>query len=317
MEGPIPSSVRYVKNGEGGKWWKVAHARQQIHAGWAGVPEDMLRAGDFEAARHYLEKVGRESGQDAGAVTRDFNALRALIDQPSQHVWITFEDRRLWWCTVLDEIEASCEGSTKEHGHFWLKCERDWSDRSVDGERQLFMSELPGVVTTVAAGFRGTVCRPDGWQAILRVIRNEKEPHVLAARQAREAYERAVADLVSQLGFKDFELLTDLILARDGWVRIGSLGGAMADVDIEVENRSANEIAFVQVKSQANQTDLDWSVSRFQDQRDRYARMIFAVHSPQGTLNAPSELPVQIWTRNRIADLVVRLGLAAWLEKRV
>jgi hypothetical protein len=118
----------------------------------------------------------------------------------------------------------------KTMGTFWLTCEREWSDRSVDGKRQLFMSELPGVVTTVS-GFRGTVCRPEGWHAILRVIRNKEDVHALAVRQAREAYERATAELIGQLREKDFELLVDLILSRDGWARIGPLAGSMADID--------------------------------------------------------------------------------------
>jgi hypothetical protein len=308
----IPDSVRYVKNGEGGQWWKVARANEQIHAGWREVPDDLLRAGDFAAAKPYIEHTAK----DAGAATRDANALRALIDRPSQHVWITFEDGRMWWCTVRDQVETSAAGSTKDHGHFWLTCERGWSDHSVDGRRQLFMSELPGVVTTVS-GFRGTVCKPEGWQAILRIIRNEEDKHALAARQAREAYEHAVAELIGQLREKDFELLVDLILSRDGWARIGPLGGSTADVDAQVENRASNEVAFVQVKSKADQGVFEEYIERFQAQRDRYARMIFAVHKPQGPLTVPTGLPVQVWHRDRIADLVVRLGLGVWLEKRV
>jgi hypothetical protein len=84
-----------------------------------------------------------------------------------------------------------------------------------------------------------------------------------------------------------------------------------------VENRSADEIAFVQVKSRGNQAVLDDYVYRFENQRDRYARMIFAVHRIEGAVIAPSGIPVQIWDRERIADLVVRLGLADWLEGRV
>jgi len=178
------------------------------------------------------------------------------------------------------------------------------------------MSELPGVVTTVS-GFKGTVCRPEGWQAILRVIRNEEDGHAFAVRQTREAYERAIADLIGQLREKDFELLVDLILSRDGWARIGPLGGSTADIDTEVENRSSNEVALVHVKSKADQRVFNEYIERFQAQRDRYARMIFAVHTQQGALTAPIDQPVQLWHRDRIADLVVRLGLGAWLEKRV
>lgn len=57
-------------------------------------------------------------------------------------------------------------------------------------------------------------------------------------------------------------LLVDLILSRDGWARIGPLAGSMADIDTEVENRSSNEVAFVQVKSKADQGVLNEYIER-------------------------------------------------------
>lgn len=44
--------------------------------------------------------------------------------------------------------------------------------------------------------------------------------------------------------------------------------------------------------------------------------MIFAVHSPQARLETPPDEPIQIWAGEKIADLVVRLGLGEWLAKR-
>jgi hypothetical protein len=312
----LPASVRYVKNGPGGGWWKLARARNQVHAGWQEVPDQVLLAGDVEAARPFIEAYfnGKPGGQ--GAVTRDLNALRSLLDRPSRHVWVTFQDRRMWWCTVRDGVVTSDESSTDDHGHFWLTCDRPWSDRSVDGARQLFMSELPGIVTRVA-GYRATICEPEGWKEILRVIKNEDDPLVSAAREARAGYEGAIEALIGQLRDKDFELLIDLILSRDGWARVGPLAGTMADIDTEVENRSMGEIAFIQVKSSADQATLNDYVARFREQRDRYARMIFAVHKAIGKLAAPAGEPIQVWTRTKIAELVVALGLGPWLEKRV
>jgi hypothetical protein len=312
----LPNSVRYVKNGPGGHWWKLARARNQVHAGWQEVPKHILEAGDVDAARPFIEAYFTAKPGGAGAVTRDLNALRWLLDRPSRHVWVTFQERRMWWCTVRDGVEASSEGSTDDHGHFWLTCDRPWSDRSVDGARQLFMSELPGIVTRVA-GYRATICEPEGSKEILRVIKNFDDPLVSAAREARGGYEKAITALIGQLRDKDFELLIDLILSRDGWARVGPLAGSMADIDTEVENRSMGEIAFVQVKSSADQATLNDYVARFREQRDRYARMIFAVHKTSGPLVAPPTEPIQVWTGEKIAQLVVAFGLGPWLEKRV
>jgi hypothetical protein len=86
---------------------------------------------------------------------------------------------------------------------------------------------------------------------------------------------------------------------------------------LEVENRTADEIAFVQVKGVATQKVLDGYMERFSNQSERYKRMIFAVHSPRGELRAPAGLPVQVWTCDRVADFVVHAGLGKWVESRL
>jgi hypothetical protein len=124
-----------------------------------------------------------------------------------------------------------------------------------------------------------------------------------------------IGDLVAELRWKDFEHLVDLILVRSGWARISTLGGAQEAIDLEVENPALNECAFVQVKSQADQAELDGYVETFRSRRDRYSRMIFAVHTPNGRVQPPDDRAIQVWTGNDIARAVVRLGLGERLEK--
>jgi hypothetical protein len=315
MVGALPSSVRYVKNGSGGKWWKTAKADGQIHAGWSNVQEALLiNPGDFSAIQQAISSD--ESGsQDAGARKRDFNQLRDLLDKPSRHIWITFEDGCMWWCTVKDGAAVNPPTGSQAAGHFWLTCDLPWSNKSLQG-RLLSISGLPGMVVR-ASGFRGTVCEPRAAKAILRIIRDEVDADAHAAALAREAYERAVSKLVSRMGDKDFEVLVDLILSRTGWARLAKLGRVTEGIDIEVENAASDEIAFVQVKSSATQATLDDYVSKFNERRDRYHRMIFAVHSPEGNVTPPSGLPIQVWTGEKIANLVVKLGLSDWVANRL
>ena len=136
------------------------------------------------------------------------------------------------------------------------------------------------------------------------------------ATQARETYVAAVAKLVKLLHDRDFELLIDLILARTGWTRLAELGGVIEGIDIEAENVAAKEIAFVQVKSKAGQSLLDGYIQEFQKRRERYHRMIFAVHTSIGTLKPPAGEPVQVWCLYRIAQLSVQLGLGDWIVNR-
>jgi hypothetical protein len=71
------------------------------------------------------------------------------------------------------------------------------------------------------------------------------------------------------------------------------------------------------VKSTAGQPVLDDYVRRFRERRERYARMIFAVHSVKGKLTVPADEPIQVWEGNHIAQLVVALGLGNWVGRRL
>jgi hypothetical protein len=74
----------------------------------------------------------------------------------------------------------------------------------------------------------------------------------------------------------------------------------------------------VQVKSEASQAVMNEYVRRFSARRERYARMIFAVHNKTGSqLSSPNDLPVQVWTGDRLANLVVHLGLGEWVGQKL
>jgi hypothetical protein len=68
------------------------------------------------------------------------------------------------------------------------------------------------------------------------------------------------------------------VLSRSGWTRIHKVGGTTEGIDIEVENPATAEKAFVQIKSSATQEIFEESIARYEKARERYSRMIFAVH---------------------------------------
>jgi len=314
MPNELPSTVRYVKNGPGGplggKWWVTAKERAQLHAGWKIVPDSLLSDPNYSE----IEAIIRREIQDQGAAKRDYNALCHLLQAPSRHLWLTFEERSLWWCTVKDGAHQNPNKNDTAKGNFWLECDRPWSKISLNG-KQLSVTTLPGVVTTVS-GFRATVCIPRAQEEIRRAIKGEVHPDVTTAATKRNEFEGAVAKIISLLRWWDFEELIELILARTGWQRTSKVGDQQKGIDIDAENPAIGEIAFVQVKSEADQAVLDSYVQQFTDQRDRYARMIFAMHSAR-ELTIPSDLPVQVWGLEHIAELVVKLGLAEWVERKV
>jgi len=315
----FPVSVRYVKNGTGehgrGQWWKSALENSQVHAGWTNIPCELLLNPNPPKIEELVREDFRKRGKRRGA-TQDFNALCDLLNGPSKHLWVTIEDGCLWWCTVRDGAIINPKGRSLQEGNFWLVCDRPWSNHTLSG-KLLSISDLPGPVEAVG-GFRATVCTPKAWQTILRIVQDEKDTDAAMASDARRSYERAVHTIVKRLSPKDFEQLIDLILARTGWTRISTPGPAREGIDVEAENLTTNEKAFVQVKSSAGQKVFDDYIERFKERREFYARMIFAVHSPIGELMPPANLPaVQLWTGDKVAQLVVRLGLGEWVEKKI
>jgi len=222
----------------------------------------------------------------------------------------------MWWCAVHDGAVINPTGRDDRAGNFWLVCDRKWSNESLSHKR-LDIAVLPGTVAA-AAGFRATVAKPGAWETILRIIRDEQDDNAIKAANARASYEAAIENMFKRLHWKDFELLIDLVFTRTGWSRISVLGGTQKDIDMEVQNLTTDEIAFVQVKSSAGQAELDYYVDQFRAQSDRYARMIFAVHhAPRGLTPPADDRRVQVWTGEQIARLVVRLGLGEWVESRL
>lgn len=310
------TSVLYIKNGEHGKWWNAARDNGQVHAGWSDIPDRLLIQPDYEAIKRIEIEIYTHLGKPHGSAVADANALWRLLDKPSQHIWITFEEGCLWWCTVHDRAVINPNGQSDHSGHFWLVCDRNWSNKSLVTKRRLAVAILPGTVAATS-GFRATVAKPKASDAILRLIGDERDADAVIASDARITYQAAIGTMIKRLHWRDFELLVDLIFARTGWTRISVLGGTQKGIDLEVENPAVQEIAFVQVKSAAGQGEFNIYYQKFQEQRIRYARMIFAVHTPEGALNPPDDPRVQIWADDRVAQLALRLGLGEWIEGRL
>ena len=92
------------------------------------------------------------------------------------------------------------------------------------------------------------MCTPKGWEAILRIVRDEKDPDAVKSFQAHREYEKAIQRLITSLSWHDFEDLIDLVLARTGSAHHFDEGQNHEGVDVEAKNPAVGEIAFVQVE---------------------------------------------------------------------
>jgi hypothetical protein len=121
------------------------------------------------------------------------------------------------------------------------------------------------------------------------------------------------AEAIESLHWADFENLVDLIFARTGWQRLSRVGGLQRDLDLELEQPTTQERAFVQIKSQARQADLNSYLVRFR--RGSWDRMFFVCHSPRGSLRA-GKRNVHVWTGSDLAAAAVRAGLYDWVIRK-
>jgi hypothetical protein len=313
----LPSEVRFIRLGKGRCWQRVSFERGEIHAGWNEVSEGALNAADREACRNAVEEYHtglnyRTEAARKTAIQTDFNQLMDLIEEPERFVWVTIADGRLYWCTVKPGVTVNPKGeSDEERGHFWLTCKRQWSDRSLKGKR-LVLEDLPGAVGVISR-FAGTVAKPRYSDSILRAIRGERPPEVHTWSHARKGYISAVEQLLPLLHWRDFELLTELIFARGGWLRTSTVGRSKETIDIEAEHPETGERALIQVKMAAGQRDVENYVERWR--QTGYDRLFFVVAMPRGVIK--SEVPdTHVWGPEKVADLIVRRGLADWVAKR-
>ena len=69
--------------------------------------------------------------------------------------------------------------------------------------------------------FRGTICKVEPMDYLLRKLNDELTPEVAAAEEAEAAIIGAIMAMMRLLTWQDFELLVDLVFSASGWRRVG------------------------------------------------------------------------------------------------
>jgi len=300
-----PTDVRYIKLGTGGGWARHSFDSGHLSFGYHSIPDSVAEEGDWNEVAKLLK--GRKS---AGAVTMGVTEVTAFYGMDRGCLWITFAEGHLWW-GFADEKVVWVGDATDEPSRF-RRMIGGWSNLDRLG-RPLRTNQLSSRLTQVA-GYRGTICKVDEWDYLIRRINGLDEPVVLVARKAREEMVAIATDMVRTLHWADFETLVDLIFARSGWQRSTRVGSRLIDVDIVMEQPTTAENAFVQVKSKANQRVLDDYLERFRASGHRH--FFFVCHTAQGKLAMPEEQGLHLFEGRRLAEVAVRNGLFDWLIER-
>jgi hypothetical protein len=307
-----PSELRFVRCGRRECWRDANLQRQEIHFGWSDIPHSSLLGKDRDKLRIHISNGHSEKKfkNESTRKTAVSNSLRELLDalEPERFTWLAIAHDKLWWCTAKTGIEVTTESETQ--GHFFARCDRAWSDRSLTGV-PLELKTMPKSVS-VMSRYQGTLCKPKHDKSIWRAIRGEKDPAVSEFHTARDAYQAALRAMVERLHPRELEDLVDLLFARSGWSRVARVGGTEKDWDLQTEHPELGERAAIQVKVEAGQSELADYEQRYIDD-GRFTRLFFVVARPRSELR-PNK--AEVWTGDKLAKLVERRGLGEWLARR-
>lgn len=296
----------FIKLGKAGEWEKSSIEEGKIRIGWVDQSLKDINEGNWTLIKRQLSE--RLHGE--GAVTRDLNSLITICESTSDDVWITFYESKLWWCRV---------GENRIYEHSvskYRKVKGRWKDTDVDGNL-LLVNRIPGTISKVQ-GFRGTQCSVREIEDLKRLLNNQPSSEFLEISNAKNSLVRAVEKGLTKLHWKDFETLVDLVFRQSGWHRITTLGKTLKYVDLELEDPITGDLYQVQVKSKATLADFENYAKRFSDKG--YRKLYFVVHSPEKRLTTydnTGEKNIELLLPNRLAGMIVDLGLSNWLMGKI
>jgi Restriction endonuclease len=188
-------------------------------------------------------------------------------------------------------------------------------DKARNG-RLLVVNDLPGNIAKLQ-GFRGTICRVQHDDLLKRVLDGTRSELAGAIGANRTRLAQTLREAITELHWKDFEILVDLVFRHTGWIRVSVLGQQAKGYDLELREPITGDRYVVQVKSSAGLKDLQNTVAGFSPKD--YRLVFFVVHSPEPDLETIPEIPdhVELVPPLRLAELAIDAGLTTWLEHRI
>ncbi|CAN5451347.1 hypothetical protein BH10PSE11_BH10PSE11_17840 [soil metagenome] len=308
------SEVRYIKLGKAGCWNDISINNSEIHFGFGGVPHELALRKDTAAIKQVQLNVRKR----AAAAADDAREVADFYTLGRECLWITFARGHMWWTFSDPEVvwlgDDGLGHDSPAHGQRKRRCD-GWSNVDQNG-RPLTIDGLSTSLTKVAA-YRRTLCRVPTSESYLRQrINGIVDPLVEEAKIAGAAMLDILERTIKRLHQNDFETLIDVVFARSGWHRTTALGGIQEFIDLAIEQPATGERAAVQIKSQATQSVLDDYIARY-DAAGTFSRLFFVCHTATAGFNPPNRSDIHVWEGKALATVVLRLGLADWVQEKI
>lgn len=300
------NSAFYVKLGRGGRWEADSIQQSRLRLGWSNQSLADINAGRWSVI---AEQLRHEQPNQPQVTTTDLNRLQDIALSTPEDVWITFHGAKLWWARLaLGPIE-------EDHVSKYRVTLDGWHDTSQSG-RLLVVNDLPGKIAQLQ-GFRGTVCRVREKHLLRRVLEGTRSELASRIAAERAGLCNELEKAITELHWKDYETLVDLVFRHAGWLRISVLGQHAKAYDLELREAITNDRYVVHVKSQATRADLNRTIQDFSEAD--YRKVFFVVHSPAADLANAIDIPshVELVAPSHLAVLALNAGLTHWLEEKV
>lgn len=302
-----PKRVRYIKLGEKGKWEKECIAKGIIRFGFGSANKErysLCLRGRWKA----LKQSFAAEGKDKGTATRFTKETELFFQDDGSTLWITFVGERLYWGFLKPGQPVR---HSDGNGVYRKIASGGWKSIDLNGE-ELTKARLSGALTKLAA-YRGTSCRVDVANYVIRRVNGQKTPEVEHALRVLTEMHSSILELLKLLEPRDFETLVDLVFSTSGWRRQGIVGKTQKALDLDLSLPSTRERAFVQIKSKTTSAELARYVAQLDDVGP-YDRMFYVYHS--GEARTEDTRVIVIGPRE-LAELVFDAGLTNWLIRKV
>jgi hypothetical protein len=304
MKKPIKTSeVYFIKLGSKGGWEDECLRQRIVKVGFREFNHQACKEGRWEKAMP--NSLRRRLTQ--GKVTDYIRQVRAFYETGSDALWITFFRNRMWWCFAKRPVKRLGAGDKTR------RVIGGWKNTDIYGN-VLSFDRVSGKLLKVR-GYQSTICGVEPALA-LRTINAEISSEVKTTRENLHQLKKTIAKIITDIHWKDFELLVDLIFTRAGWQRIRELGKTEKMLDLEVASPVLGEKAMVQVKSQSSKKEFDKYWSQFLKCKD-FSRCFYVVHTPDKSLKRiPKHKKLRLLFAEDIAELAINSGLTEWILKK-
>lgn len=304
-------NAHYIKLGEKGIWAEDCILNGIVRIGWSKVDIDDIKRSNWVVIQNVIKKYYDERGKKTGS-TQDYNALKKFCDATNDDIFITFYNKKMYWCK-LENTPVQKDGTSK-----FRRTLNGWSCKTTnENSIDLYYNEISGEISKTQA-FQGTICSFNKRETDIlnRTLNGILHPNVKEIISSKSRICNLMVEILRELHWKDCETLTDLIFLQNGWRRISMAGGSMEFTDMEYYDPINQEKYAVQVKSGAKKENFEKYKSDFHGKGFR--KLFFVVFNPdKSILELKNEsADIELFYGEKLSELIFDLGLLEWVLKK-